>query len=764
MALMSTQRYFWLSTLAAAALVWHAFATREQFFPAMVYLSSSKISLAVLGNMGFALALATYKLLLRVFLGRLRDSELERVNDKVGQAVVETCLAMTIFREDFTATFLSMFVILSFVKIFHWLVQDRVDFIETTPNVSRLQHFRIVTFTLVLLAIDVAFLKFSLHETLNPKSSHGGVSVFLLFAFEYTVQASTIVLTFVKYCLSMADLAMEGRWEGKGVAVFYLELTLDMLHLLVYCAFFAVVFSTYGIPLHLVRDLYWTFRNFQTRVRDFLRYRRITANMDQGFPDASEEDLQRADHTCIICREEMNSTGRNKKLSCSHVFHLHCLRSWLERQQNCPICRRSVMPPPRAGAPAHANAAAAAGPVGGAPAGAARGAADELAAAAERVRAAAAEGLAAGAGPAAAPDLAAFAPPPAADAAAAAAAAAGGAPLGGQLRRRRGWRVPLFGGNAAAGAAVAPGVPGLEGWQVVAPVAPYPQWVPAAPMALFVPAGGLPQIQYAGQQHPEQVLAAQQHAAAAAAAAASMLPLMMPLQPFVLPPVAVPGQAVGAASGAASAAPANPQQHAAAVAAASAAAASLLGPFAVGTPGSAAAAAAAVPADPVAAAGSAAAAAAMERVLQQQLAALRAHQEQARQAQQAQQQGAGAGVGHPAPAVAPDSSASPGAAPPAPQGSQPAPSSSAAAESAAPLAQPSSGGGGGASTEPAAPAGPRADAAAPVAAAESAQHAGAEQAQQAPAADQAAEQGQREEDSEAEAIRRRRLERFGAAP
>lgn len=32
----------------------------------MVYLSSSKISLAVMGNMGFALALATYKLLLRV--------------------------------------------------------------------------------------------------------------------------------------------------------------------------------------------------------------------------------------------------------------------------------------------------------------------------------------------------------------------------------------------------------------------------------------------------------------------------------------------------------------------------------------------------------------------------------------------------------------------------------------------------------------------------------------------------------------------------
>ena len=44
---------------------------------------------------------------LQVFLGTLRDSEVERVNDKVGQAVIETCLAMTIFREDITASFLT---------------------------------------------------------------------------------------------------------------------------------------------------------------------------------------------------------------------------------------------------------------------------------------------------------------------------------------------------------------------------------------------------------------------------------------------------------------------------------------------------------------------------------------------------------------------------------------------------------------------------------------------------------------------------------
>lgn len=39
----------------------------------------------------------------------------------------------------------------------------------------------------------------------------------------------------------------------QGVYVFYLELVTDMLHLVVYIIFFAIVFMNYGLPLHLVR-------------------------------------------------------------------------------------------------------------------------------------------------------------------------------------------------------------------------------------------------------------------------------------------------------------------------------------------------------------------------------------------------------------------------------------------------------------------------------------------------------------------------------
>jgi E3 ubiquitin-protein ligase synoviolin len=87
--------------------------------------------------------------------------------------------------------------------------------------------------------------------------------------------------------------------------------------------------------------------------------------MDAQYPNATEEDVGRmGDRVCIICREEMVVPGTQahgeeaeaqaeppteptlpeeggpnetpKKLVCGHVFHFHCLRSWLERQQSCP--------------------------------------------------------------------------------------------------------------------------------------------------------------------------------------------------------------------------------------------------------------------------------------------------------------------------------------------------------------------------------------------------------------------------------------------
>lgn len=124
----------------------------------------------------------------------------------------------------------------------------------------------------------------------------------------------------------------------------------DFLKLSVYTAFFCVLLVFYGLPIHIMRDLFMTTRSFVKRLTALLKYKQALRDMNR-YPDATSEELDRED-TCIICREEMRPWDPNagqlerhrpKKLPCGHILHFGCLKSWLERQQVCPTCRSSVV-------------------------------------------------------------------------------------------------------------------------------------------------------------------------------------------------------------------------------------------------------------------------------------------------------------------------------------------------------------------------------------------------------------------------------------
>lgn len=335
--MMRLQTYAGLSVVATLAAIYHAFSSRGQFYPATVYLSTSKVCLVLLLNMGLVIMCIMWQLTKRIFLGSLREAEVERLNEQSWREVMEILFAITIFRQDFSVMFLAMVTALLLIKSLHWLAQKRVEYIETTPTVPMLSHIRIVSFMGFLLLVDCLFLYNSVKYLIQTRQA----SVSLFFSFEYMILATTTISTFVKYVFYVSDMLMEGQWEKKAVYTFYLELIRDLLHLSMYLCFFLVIFVNYGVPLHLIRELYETFRNFKLRIADYIRYRKITSNMNDRFPDATPEELDASDATCIICREEMTTA---KRLVCGHLFHVHCLRSWLERQHTCPICRALVIP------------------------------------------------------------------------------------------------------------------------------------------------------------------------------------------------------------------------------------------------------------------------------------------------------------------------------------------------------------------------------------------------------------------------------------
>lgn len=220
---------------------------------------------------------------------------------------------------------------------------------EQAPSIPRIFHFRMITVLSTLWFSDILLVAFAADSILTE-----GPSVMIMFASEYMIMLATLVGTTLKYGANAYDLRNDVPWENKSVFVFYVELACDFLKLATYLCFFSLILTFYGLPLNILRDVYITARSFVVKIRDLSRYRQATRNMDQRYPNATPEEMERlSDKTCIICREDMEAVsdsqqqaraqeprqGPNdtpKKLPCGHIFHFHCLRSWLERQQSCP--------------------------------------------------------------------------------------------------------------------------------------------------------------------------------------------------------------------------------------------------------------------------------------------------------------------------------------------------------------------------------------------------------------------------------------------
>ncbi|KAH9994003.1 hypothetical protein BJV77DRAFT_1102568, partial [Russula vinacea] len=363
--------YTFASTLAVSATVINALQNQSNFYSVAVYLSKSGASVLILANFSLLLALMCGRLVQQLFFGTLRSVEVERLYDRMWFFVTESLLAFTIFRDEIDIPLAVMFGFLLFVKSFHWLLSDRIEWMNQMPypGPTNLFHIRISGLFFLLWVTNIVMLAFAAESIIT-----NGVGVIILFASEYSILMASLINSKAKYILSTIEFhraASRGGenappWEDKSMFVFYVDLITDFLKLSTYLGFFAVIVTFYGVPLNVVRDVYVTARSFITRLRDLMRYRTATRNMDERYPNATQEEMSTmSDHTCIICREEMmvqDTPTRNqanppgttvpardgpnmtpKKLPCGHIFHFHCLRSWLERQQSCPTCRRPVL-------------------------------------------------------------------------------------------------------------------------------------------------------------------------------------------------------------------------------------------------------------------------------------------------------------------------------------------------------------------------------------------------------------------------------------
>lgn len=193
-AMISFRTYAIISLLATLVCIAHQINQKKVYYAVMIELATSKISMTVLGNMAMVAAMLFGTLMRQLFLGSLRAAELDRLFEKIWFAITETCLALTIFRDELRFRFIFFFTFLLFVKVFHWLLQFRVDQLHTELSVSRLTQFRIVCLMFLLIGVDSLVVVYTVRAILRD-----GPSFLLLFAFEFIILTSTAHSILLKY-------------------------------------------------------------------------------------------------------------------------------------------------------------------------------------------------------------------------------------------------------------------------------------------------------------------------------------------------------------------------------------------------------------------------------------------------------------------------------------------------------------------------------------------------------------------------------------
>ncbi|KAJ4706225.1 E3 ubiquitin protein ligase RIN2 [Melia azedarach] len=254
--------------------------------------------------------------------------------------------------------------VLCSLKMFQALARDRLERLNASPSATPWTYFRVFSALLLVLSVDIFWMRLCLviYRTL-------GSSMFLLLFFEPLSVAFETMQAVLVHGFQLLDiwlhhsagnstncersklfgtLAAGSLLEWKGILIRNFGFALDMAALLMALGHYLHIWWLRGMAFHLVDAV--LFLNIRAllsaiikRIRGFVKLRIALGHLHAALPDATSEELRAYDDECAICREPM---AKAKKLNCNHLFHLACLRSWLDQglseMYSCPTCRKPL--------------------------------------------------------------------------------------------------------------------------------------------------------------------------------------------------------------------------------------------------------------------------------------------------------------------------------------------------------------------------------------------------------------------------------------
>ncbi|KAF3340231.1 E3 ubiquitin protein ligase RIN3-like protein [Carex littledalei] len=363
-------------------------------------LLQSNFTLIFLVNFAVNVIFLVLLCLKSIFFQKLYESETRKVLERgVNYLIYKGAALPLVVPSNVLQLFLwsSWLIVVCSLKIFESLARDRLERLNASPSVTPLKYLRVYSALSLVLGADLLWMKLCLKIYKSYSSS-----LFLLLFFEpFSIAFQTLQAIMVygfqlfeiwrQHLMDRGDdcfdlhrickrLSVLSKGPG-GILVSFLRVfgckgsnqggITDWLskssisewrnYLVRNCGFlldiaaFAMGLGHYlticylrGMSFHLVDAfLIMNMRALLSaifkRVKAYVKLCRALSSLDGSLSDASYEEICEFNDECAICRGPMS---RAKKLPCNHLFHLACLRSWMDQGftevYSCPTCRRPL--------------------------------------------------------------------------------------------------------------------------------------------------------------------------------------------------------------------------------------------------------------------------------------------------------------------------------------------------------------------------------------------------------------------------------------
>ncbi|CAE6234533.1 unnamed protein product [Arabidopsis arenosa] len=330
-------------------------------------LLSSHTTIALLASFLLNVYILLVLSLKTLFFGDLYAIETRKLVERLANYIIYkgTFLPLVVPPTVFQGVLWTIWLtVLCTLKMFQALARDRLDRLNASPSSTPWTYFRVYSALFMVLSADLCWIKLSLmvYNTI-------GTSVYLLLLFEpcsvafETLQA-LLIHGFQLLEMWINHLAVKNSdcqrskfydsmtagslLEWKGLLNRNLGFFLDMATLVMALGHYLYIWWLHGMAFHLMDAV--LFLNIRAllsailkRIKGYIKLRVALGALHAALPDATSEELRAYDDECAICREPM---AKAKRLHCNHLFHLGCLRSWLDQGLNevysCPTCRKPL--------------------------------------------------------------------------------------------------------------------------------------------------------------------------------------------------------------------------------------------------------------------------------------------------------------------------------------------------------------------------------------------------------------------------------------